>query len=113
MRQGTAPDPVSSDRLTIHSQPRHAHNTELEIVSALNEAVSEFQADVLFGSYPFYGEAAGPRVIITLECPDEGRVDAAKDFFLARVKPAWVIKVANDDELEKAEVAAAAGARKE
>lgn len=71
-------------------------------MAALNEAVCEFQADVLFGSYPFYGEANGPRVIITLECPNEARVDAAKEFLLARVKPEWVLKVANDDVLEKA-----------
>lgn len=86
-------------------------------MAALNEAVQAFQADVLFGSYPFYGEATGPRVIITLECPDEAKVDAAKEFVLARVQPEWVLKVANDDVLEKAcvpdVIAGAAGRGKE
>ena len=85
--------------------------TELEIVGALNEAVTAHQADVLFGSYPFYGEAAGPRVIITLESQDEARAEAAKDFFLARVRPEWVLRVADDDVLDRE--TDAAGARPE
>jgi hypothetical protein len=75
--------------------------TELEIVGALNEAVAAYQADVLFGSYPFFGEATGPRVIITLESQDEARAEAAKDFFLARVRPEWVLRVADDDVLDR------------
>lgn len=57
---------------------------------------------VLFGSYPFFGEAAGPRVIVTLESASEERVDAAKEFLLARVRPEWVLRVADDDVLDKA-----------
>lgn len=80
-------------------------------MAALNEAVAAYQADVLFGSYPFYGEANGPRVIITLEAQDEGTVDAAKEYLLKRVRSEWVLRVADDDVLDKAE--GAVGARQE
>jgi hypothetical protein len=89
--------------------PKPQNHPELEIVSVLNEAVAAYQADVLFGSYPFYGEAS-PRVIVTLESQDEGRVEAAKAFLLARVRPQWVRKVADDDVLERAADAATAAA---
>lgn len=80
-------------------------------MSALNEAVAAHQTNVLFGSYPFYGES--PSVIVTLESPSEESVEAAKAFLLARVRPEWVLRVADDDVLDRAEVGEVDQAREE
>ena len=79
-------------------------------MDALNQAVASYNSQgVLFGSYPFFGESA-PRVIVTLEAQEESTVEAAKAFFLSRLpSPDWVLRVADDDVLDRAEPGSGGG----